>query len=405
MTMRFFSNLLFVILCAMNICEIDAQTTYHVYNCYQRKVLVSFVQNNDGTYAENSKQYDVDVVDNVCCEYAYDEKHRNLYVRTNTANVQITLFDNKETKFKMKNSLVPKLEGSDLQNEINKQSNILKEKIQTINKHIQDSIKSKRDEELKERERKLKEKAYNDSLDKIYFDEHKELWNDIPINVTSLTCYDCRERIDFTDEIIHEDSVSFLGLCYVSQDKQFLYYTRLELGLLNIKRLRTHKLIIPNELKNYDKFQRHIRIFADSIKYYCTEYDFDDLMKFENEFPDELYSKEMQKIAPYGFVEDYSWNDVYGYVTLNFSYTNTNKKTIKYIKPYFQVTNDVNDIRGNGHFSGTGPLEQYETATWNWYYSNYYVAGDATKLRITKIVITYMDGSIKTLDSNHIVYK
>lgn len=401
MTMRFFSNLLFVILCAMNICEIDAQTTYHVYNCYQRKVLVSFVQNNDGTYAENSKQYDVDVVDNVCCEYAYDEKHRNLYVRINTANVQITLFDNKETKFKMKNSLVPKLEGSDLQNEINKQSNILKEKIQTINKHIQDSIKSKRDEELKERERKLKEKAYNDSLDKIYFDEHKETWNAIPINVESLYCVECKKDIDLSPNI-HD---GYLILCDVSQNKHFLYYHCYELGLLNIKRVSSHKLIVSSDLEKYNKFQQHMRSFTDSIKNSNEKENFDEIMKIINDYPSELYSNEMQKIAPYGFVENFYWNYAYGYVTLNFTYTNTNKKTIKYIKPYFQVTNDVNDIRGNGHFSGTGPLEQYETATWNWDYSNYYVAGDATKLRITKIVITYMDGSIKTLDSNHIVYK
>lgn len=405
MTMRFFSNLLLVILCAMNICEIHAQTTcnlktYNMYNCYERRVLVSFVQNNDGTYAENSKQYNVDVVDNVCCEYAYDEKHRYLYVRTNTANVQITLFDNKETKLKMKNSLVPKLEGNDLQNEINKQSNILKEKIQDINKHIQDSIKSKREEEIKERERKLKEKAYNDSLDKIYFDEHKETWNVIPINVKSLYCVDCRKDIDLSDNI-HD---GYLILCDVSQNKHFLYYRCLELGLFDIKRISTHKLSVSSDLEKYDKFQRHMRIFADSIKISNEEHNFDEEMEFSNEFPDELISDEMQKIAPYGFVEKFYWNCVYGRVTLNFTYTNTNKKTIKYIKPYFQVTNDVNDIRGNGHFSGTGPLSQYETATWDWDYSNYYVAGDATKLRITKIVITYMDGSVKTLDANHIVY-
>lgn len=392
------SHLFLLIAFCFNAIMLNAQTTYNTQNCYQRSTILLYDKNDDGTWNEINKPLSLDKVDNINYEYAYDEKNHNLYVVTNNANVRITLFDNKKTKHLMKNSLVPKLEGNSLQTEINKQSHILRQTFQTINAHIQDSIENKKRQEKQEKE-------YNDSIDKIYFDEHKEFWGDIPINVTSLTCYDCRERIDFTDEIVHEDSVSFLGPCYVSQDKQFLYYSRLELGLLNIERLRMHKLIIPNELKNYDKFQRHIRIFADSIKYYYTEYDFDDLMKLEKEFPDELYSKEMQKIAPYGFVEDYSWNAVYGYVTLNFSYTNTNKKTIKYIKPYFQITNDVNDIRGNGFFSGTGPLKQYDTATWNMDNSNYYVAHDATKMKITKIVITYMDGSTKILDKNHIVFK
>lgn len=229
----------------------------------------------------------------------------------------------------------------------------------------------------------------------------KKTWNDIPINVKSLYCVDCRKDIDLLSDI--EDG--YLMSSYVSQDKHYLYHECLELGILDIERLHFHKLIVSSELEKYDKFQRHMRIFADSIKISNEEYNFDELMEFSNGFPDELLSDEMQKIAPYGFVENYYWDYEYGYVTLNFSYTNTNKKTIKYIKPYFQITNDVNDIRCNGYFSGTGPLKQYGTASWNWDDSNYYVAHDASTMKITKLVITYMDGSTKILDKNHIVFK
>lgn len=393
------SYLFLLMIFCFNAITLNAQTIYHPQNCYQRSTILLYDKTDDGTWNEINKPLSLDKVDNINYEYAYDEKNRNLYVVTNNANVRITLFDNKETKRLMKNSLVPRLEGNSLQTEINKQSNILRQKFQTINTHIQDSIENKK-------ERDKQEKEYNDSIDKIYFDKHKKTWYAFPINVTSLTCYDCRQRIDLVDHsFVDKDGVSWLGVCHVSQDKQFLYYFCHELGLLNIKKLCAHKLIIPDVLKNYDKFQRHIRIFADSIKNINETRNFDEDIDLINDYHPELFSDEMQKIAPYGFVEDYRWDDEYGYVRLDFSYTNTNKKTIKYIKPYFQITNDVNDIRCNGYFSGTGPLKQYDTASWYWDDSNYYVAHDASQMKITKLVITYMDGTTKILDKNHIVFK
>lgn len=396
------SHLFLLIIVCFNAIALNAQTVYNQQNCYKRSTILLYDENDDGTWNEINKPLSLDKVDNINYEYAYDEKNRSLYVVTNNANVRITLFDNKETKRLMKNSLVPRLEGNSLQTEINKQSNILRQKFQTINTHIQDSIENKKRQDKQEKE-------YNDSIDKIYFDEHKGLWFAIPTNVTSLTCDVCHQRIDLVDNIIvDKDGVSWLGVCNLSQDKQFLCYFGHELGLLNIEKTCAHKLIIPDVLKNYDKFQRHIRIFADSIKMSNEEeYNFNETIDFmdANDYHPELFSDEMQKIAPYGFVEDYSWDYNYGYVRLDFSYTNTNKKTIKYIKPYFQITNDVNDIRCNGYFSGTGPLKQYDTASWNWDDSNYYVAHDASTMEITKIVITYMDGTTKILDKNHIVFK
>lgn len=82
---------------------------------------------------------------------------------------------------------------------------------------------------------------------------------------------------------------------------------------------------------------------------------------------------------------------------------NTSTQTIKYIDVYFRVTNDVGDVRKTGHFQGTGPLGEFESATWQWDTSSYYVAGDASKMSITKVILTYMNGAKKVLTGNLIV--
>ena len=67
-------------------------------------------------------------------------------------------------------------------------------------------------------------------------------------------------------------------------------------------------------------------------------------------------------------------------------------------QPYFalasvKITNDVGDIRKTGYFQGTGPLKEGETASWDWDSSSYFTAGDASNMSITKIVLTYMNGT------------
>lgn len=78
-------------------------------------------------------------------------------------------------------------------------------------------------------------------------------------------------------------------------------------------------------------------------------------------------------------------------------------QTLLPLLPFQSVRNDVGDIRGRGSFSGTGPVESMNSASWEWNHSSYYVAGDASKMSITKVVITYMNGTTKTLTGNNII--
>ena len=91
-------------------------------------------------------------------------------------------------------------------------------------------------------------------------------------------------------------------------------------------------------------------------------------------------------------------------MTFNFDYTNLNSKTIKYIDVYWYVTNDVNDICGKGHFKGVGPLKEGSSASWEWDDSPYYVYSSATNMRISKVILTYMNGTKQVLSKNMIKF-
>lgn len=116
------------------------------------------------------------------------------------------------------------------------------------------------------------------------------------------------------------------------------------------------------------------------------------------------YEKNIKRIAPYGYFDGWGWDDEYSMLTFNFRYVNTNSKTIKYITVYFKVTNDVGDVRRTGYFKGTGLLKEGESASWDWDSSSYFVAGDASKMRITKVVITWMNGKQQVVTGQYLQF-
>lgn len=164
-----------------------------------------------------------------------------------------------------------------------------------------------------------------------------------------------------------------------------------------------------------------IQIYNDNEEYTVTELHYDKVNK--DEINDSLeiaafggareyvsimnYITKRDKIAnrfKYGYIDDWSWgtNSVNG-INFNISYTNTNPKTIKYIDIYFIVKNPVGDVckilynsSNTAHLRCVGPIEQFETGTYDWD-AVYYTTGDSHTLHFTKFVITYMDNSKYTL--------
>ena len=163
--------------------------------------------------------------------------------------------------------------------------------------------------------------------------------------------------------------------------------------------MECHAAKVPDELKAYSPYKYHYEVFKDSIENSVENLN-NDLVGYLDYQYYMGYLAKLQKKAPYGYFDGWSWNDEYGTVTFKCTYQNTNKWTIKYIDVYWVVTNDVNDIRGSGHFKGTGPVKYMDGGSWDWDSSYYFVGGDATNMSISKVIITYMNGKQKVLTKN-----
>lgn len=164
-----------------------------------------------------------------------------------------------------------------------------------------------------------------------------------------------------------------------------------------------HKSELSQSLKEYSPFRYHYEIFKDSLTDESEDYDMI-TSELSYHYLDE-YVKRLKKRAPYGFFTDWGWDSEYSCISFHFNYMNTNRNTIKYIDVYFKVTNDVGDLRKTGHFQGTGPLREFESASWEWDTSYYYVSGDASNMNITKVILTYMNGTKKVLTGNLLVFE
>jgi len=362
--------------------------TYNYTNSTVCKALVLYKQDSQGFYhpTENvtlDKISDADIIN----RYAYDKKNKELYVETNYANCVVILND-EYAKIYKKSKLVPQLKGKDLENAINNVSANLASRINNLNekrtRFIQDSIAKVKEDSLRRiredsimKEEKKKELA-------LYRQTHR--WFVVPIK-EKLKCELC-ENNKF------QDSIYVFGI-----KNDTAYYITIEPKLLDVPYTEIHVAKITPDIKSEPYYIKHLEAFKDSLE--KTPIDLEGA-KYSNALESKKYVDKLREIAPYGFFNDWDWSSEYSSISFSFTYTNLNKKTIKYIDVYWKVTNDVNDVRKTGHFQGTGPLAEYESASWNWDYSSYYVAGDATRMELTKVIITYTDGSKKVLSKNMI---
>ena len=184
-------------------------------------------------------------------------------------------------------------------------------------------------------------------------------------------------------------------------------------GLIGAKNNDTIVYVVPIEIYNDNISKRYFELHYDKHEKYSKEV----LDTIENinidhysgakEYTYILNFTEIERIGEtfkYGYIKDWSWslNSVNG-IGLDIAYTNTNKKTIKYIDIYFIIKNPVGDIcrlkynnTNTGHLRCVGPIEELETGRYSWD-AVYYTTGDASNMYFKKFVITYMDGSKYTL--------
>ena len=377
---------------------------YNMSNSQSRDALVLYERDLQGFY-QRQINVSVDNVDNVLSRYAYDKKNKKLYVTNAYGNYVITVSGDVDKEIK-KNKSIPQLKPEEIQELVASENNALDAKYAKLNKarekQIIDSIARVRENERKA----AMEKARQDSIKQVQADalkryktEHK--WQVFPVgtsrnsysNSISLRCALC----DNTKTYYSSDSVVVVN---ISNDTIYTFETKE--GMLDYKYLVLHAYAIPSEWKEREQFKYHMAAFSDSIARQETWNT--DLARGYNAYSFKEYVDKLTKEAPHGFFVDWGWDAEYSMVTFEFEFLNLDKRTIKYIDVYWNVYNDVDDLRGSGHFKGTGPLEQYQNASWSWDSSSYFVAGDSSWMKFTKVIITYMNGQKLTLTGNNIIY-
>lgn len=378
----------FVILLLLISSGVQAQ--YSEWNSYSRKAMVMYEKTSDGFYKRITDRA-VERVDGLMDAYAYDKKAQILYVVTENGNYAVTL-TKEYAKVIKKDETIRQLKGDELSAIIGQKTQYLDQKFTLLNSQrtqfIQDSIaKAKADsiEHIRELER---QKAERNAAAERYRNSHN--YRRVPANDISLHCSLC-------DKSFSEDTLFCVGI-----KNDSIYFATSEDGDLDQSFLAWHAAKIPFDLAKDKTFLYHYDIFKDSLT--NDTIDYQERMMVFNWLSLDKYEKNIKRIAPYGYFDGWGWDDEYSMLTFNFRYVNTNPKTIKYITVYFKVTNDVGDVRKTGYFKGTGPLKEGESASWDWDSSSYFVAGDASKMRITKVVITWMNGKQQVVTGQYLQF-
>ena len=325
--------------------------------------------------------------------YGYNKKTHELYVETEFANCVVTVSDDYHKRLKKKKD-IPQLNQQELDAKVIIVNNQLMNKIALLNnarqQFINDSIEQERIETIrKAREDSLRMVAERNKAED-YMKNHK--WYDVPLKNKVLFCEICEEAINSREGL----------LCYKLKNDT-IFWGEMKTGRLGLEYEHIHVAKIPWVYYTDKDFGYHYEVFSDSLENNLPSLNYNVAVGLNVNSLDK-YMAQLKKEAPNGLILNWDWGIEYSNITFNFRYMNTNKNTIKYIEVFWTVRNDVGDVRKTGSFKGTGPLEEWESASWNWGHSSYCVSGDATKMNLTKIIITYMNGSKVTIPKDKIKY-
>ena len=198
---------------------------------------------------------------------------------------------------------------------------------------------------------------------------------------------------------------------FINTDTIYYLLDEPDMSCLGINFVGLHYSTLTRDFKNDIKFKEYINIWQDSIannnNFSNQKATIFNYIQY-SEFKDKVYS-----VAPNGFMRKWGWqmNSAQG-IEPYFSFFNSSNKTIKYVDLFFSVYNAVGDrcyLKYErsyiGNVRGVGPVEPFETGSWNWNRATHYTSGDASEMRIIKLVITYMDGTTKTIPNNSIIYE
>lgn len=380
-----------------------------------------YVPDKRGIYHEvNDTMLDkVPMKTNLVEEIAYNKKTKQLYIATDLAVCEIGLTKTGDKAAKKKKTLIKTKKSEEIMPLLKRYEDNLSYNYSRANQQreiaIEDSIYKAVQDSLR-LERLKREKQIADSLahEKL-LDEYRRKHGPMDYQCKSyVQCALCDEHLKDNCYIVSltQDTLIFAERFepYPSFADPYIKLHATPLATVIKEENNYHNPINgdkKNSEENGSQLALHIEAYKDSLINHLKIESFSgvkDFVEFVNSQGAYESMERAIKKAPYGFVDSWSWGSPYDVVEFNVSYINTNKKTIKYIQFFFTIKNDVGDVRGSGSFKGTGPVEYLDGGTWEWDYSHYFVAGDASTMYINKIIITYMDGTKRTLSKNQIIY-
>ena len=409
---NYFIIIVFFLMSTLHIQEVKGQ----IFETSERPLLNTkdgtyfiglFKQSNDGTW--NYKDYG-----NGCIMtsidyfnysrgnehfFCYDKKNSNYYYYTDNVigyyNITSQLSIHKIEKV-LKENNVPKVSTEIIPEMLTEVANAMKELYNKKNDSIYEERRLAREQYIKDSIEVVKRR----DLQKIeYRSNHK--WNDLSMSkIYGLKCDFCNSTHYMKD----------YWVLSINADTLFYLLDKPEMSHLGITHTGIHYSTLTTDFKIDYQFKNYVDIWQDSIannnKLSKQTAIVVNLIQY-NEFKDKIHSA-----APYGFIQDYGWelNTAQG-IEPFFSFFNSSKKVIKYVDLYYSIFNAVGDkcfLKFGrsyiGNIRGVGPVEPFDVGSWKWERATDYTSADASQMKIVKLVITYMDGTVKTIPNSSIIY-
>lgn len=320
-----------------------------------------------------------------------DKKANEMYAFDEFGCYRVTLKPN-WTAYVKKQYDVDKLKPEALKDELVRIENQLDSNYKTLNEDILAKKAKREEDEKKERERIANQQRKKREEQLANYKQSYRNWRRLPISRLNRNCLFCDR--DYSGDVVRLSGDTLFTIEYVH-------------GYLGYSYPHTHAFYIDNTDKY--KLRDYLEAYHDSLTY--GVFNMSDAQTI-NHKGITGYIAALKKNAPIGFIQRWGWhlNSADG-IEINYSFFNTSNKTIKYLDLYFSVYNAVGDrcsLRYNksyvGNVRGVGPVESFEAGTWNWDRATHYTSADASEMKIVKLVITYMDGTTKTIPRDSIVY-
>lgn len=351
--------------------------------------IVLYKKGNAGYFhkTENLKQ-DVLYVNSIKRYYAYDKKNKKLYAETQEGNFVIEL-EESYAKYYKKADDIPSMNEEDIYDVVLSVNKKLEAHFEAENVKLKNSLFVKDSLEQIEKQKVKREQYRNNN-------SWRELKFSVPHNVQ---CEICRDNHNL-------EQVNILSLV---EDTMYYSFDNPDLEILDNKMYGIHYSILPYDAQRDINFRDHIEIWNDSIASHTKMTNIQAIQQALDKI--DSFKKAVKRKTPYGFIKDWGWklNSVDG-VEPYFAFYNTSDKTIKYVDFYFSLFNAVGDRcllkyakSYVGNIRGVGPVESFQAGSWNWDKATHYTSGDASEMKIVKVVITYMDKTTKVLTGNALI--